>query len=573
MRITSTKIKTFCAALVLTALFSLFISIPAHAAANTSINYQGKLYTSSGSAVANATYSIQFKLYTAATGGAAIWSETQSVQTTGGLFTALLGSVTPFTNVDWNQPLYLGITVESDSEMSPRHTIGSVPSAHTITGLLGVAQGGTGTSTQFATGTVLFAGANGAYIGDPSTLYIDASNRRLGIGTTTPQGMLHVVGGGNIALFDASTQSASTTAALSLIANGDRWNVSAGGSVSAIPNSFSIYNATDAAYRLVISDSGSVGIGTTTPTAQFHTTGSVRFQVFGAGTLTTDANGNLSVSSDERLKKVTGSFKTGLAAVRGLQPIRYQWNEISGLETESIYAGFSAQNVLENIEDAVGVDNRGYFTLNDRPILAASVNAIKELDVDLQSLSSTTAPLTDDDGSQTFVGRFLERLVLWFADTANGIGNFFAKSLRAKDTLCINDTCIGETELKDMLADRVTTSASSGATSTPSNASSSNNATSTPPTLILSGESHMTTTAGNSYVEPGYSATSGLGVDITASTTITVSPATFNEENLAEGEYIFTYTIVDNGNSASITRVLTVTPADGGGTATSTEPQ
>jgi hypothetical protein len=40
---------------------------------------------------------------------------------------------------------------------------------------------------------------------------------------------------------------------------------------------------------------GSVGIGTSAPTAQLHTTGSVRFQGFGAGTLVTDASGNVSV--------------------------------------------------------------------------------------------------------------------------------------------------------------------------------------------------------------------------------------------------------------------------------------
>ncbi|MDB5188133.1 MAG: cell wall surface anchor family protein, partial [Candidatus Kaiserbacteria bacterium] len=44
---------------------------------------------------------------------------------------------------------------------------------------------------------------------------------------------------------------------------------------------------------------GAVGIGTSTPTAQLSTTGTVRFSNFGAGTLTTDASGNLSVSSDE----------------------------------------------------------------------------------------------------------------------------------------------------------------------------------------------------------------------------------------------------------------------------------
>lgn len=47
------------------------------------------------------------------------------------------------------------------------------------------------------------------------------------------------------------------------------------------------------AERMNITNAGNVGIGTTTPTAQLHTTGTVRFSNFGAGTLQTDADGNL----------------------------------------------------------------------------------------------------------------------------------------------------------------------------------------------------------------------------------------------------------------------------------------
>ena len=122
-----------------------------------------------------------------------------------------------------------------------------------------------------------------------------------------------------------------------------------------------------------------VSIGTTSESAQLTTTGSVRFATFGAGTLQTDANGNLSVSSDERLKDVEGSYDAGLDEVLGLEPILYRWNKKSGLETASVYAGFSAQNVRDFLPAAVGEDSRGYLTLSDRGILAAVVNSIKEI--------------------------------------------------------------------------------------------------------------------------------------------------------------------------------------------------
>ncbi|MES2623333.1 MAG: tail fiber domain-containing protein [Patescibacteria group bacterium] len=131
--------------------------------------------------------------------------------------------------------------------------------------------------------------------------------------------------------------------------------------------------------RMRIMANGFVGIGTSTPTAQFTTTGTVRFASLGAGSLSTDALGNVTVSSDERLKDIQGEFKTGLEKILGLNPIMYKWKPETGYDTTNAYAGFSAQNVQENIPEAVGTDGRGFLTLADRPILAALVNAVKEL--------------------------------------------------------------------------------------------------------------------------------------------------------------------------------------------------
>lgn len=135
--------------------------------------------------------------------------------------------------------------------------------------------------------------------------------------------------------------------------------------------------ATSTAHTLVYT--GSVGIGTTSPTAQLQTTGTIRFSNFGAGTLQTDASGNVSVSSDERLKDVQGPFVTGLDALLKINPILYHWNASSGFDRTTLYAGFSAQNVQAEIPEAVGIDPNGFLTLSDRPILAAIVNAIQQI--------------------------------------------------------------------------------------------------------------------------------------------------------------------------------------------------
>lgn len=126
---------------------------------------------------------------------------------------------------------------------------------------------------------------------------------------------------------------------------------------------------------------GSVGIGTTTPSAQLTVAGTLRFASLGSAgaSLITDATGNVTVSSDERLKDIQAVFASGLQSVLGLEPISYKWNELSGMETDGVYTGFSAQNVALVLPEAVAEDTRGFLTLSDRPILAAVVNAIKEL--------------------------------------------------------------------------------------------------------------------------------------------------------------------------------------------------
>jgi len=59
------------------------------------LSYQGKLTDTFGLPVVDTTYSVNFRLYTVPSGGSPFWTETQTVRTRGGLFSALLGSVTP----------------------------------------------------------------------------------------------------------------------------------------------------------------------------------------------------------------------------------------------------------------------------------------------------------------------------------------------------------------------------------------------------------------------------------------------------------------------------------------------
>ncbi len=99
------------------------------------INFQGILRDGSGNPVANGSYSVLFKIYDDSTGGNVLWSETQTVNTTNGLFSAILGSVNPtvnpipdsaFSNTAGGLAHWLGIKVGADPEMTPRQKLVSV---------------------------------------------------------------------------------------------------------------------------------------------------------------------------------------------------------------------------------------------------------------------------------------------------------------------------------------------------------------------------------------------------------------------------------------------------------------
>lgn len=96
------------------------------------ISYQGRLADTGGSPITG-LQNMEFRLYDVPVGGVALWEEFwtggNAVQVSDGLFNVMLGSLnTDLTAiVQGETQLYLGITVDTDSEMLPRVQLGSVP--------------------------------------------------------------------------------------------------------------------------------------------------------------------------------------------------------------------------------------------------------------------------------------------------------------------------------------------------------------------------------------------------------------------------------------------------------------
>jgi hypothetical protein len=89
------------------------------------LSYQGKLTDTLGVPVANGNYPMMFLLYSQPSGGSSFWSESQSVTTKNGLFSVLLGSVTPIGSIPDGGVVYLTMTVSGGAELTPRLRIAS----------------------------------------------------------------------------------------------------------------------------------------------------------------------------------------------------------------------------------------------------------------------------------------------------------------------------------------------------------------------------------------------------------------------------------------------------------------
>jgi len=169
---------------------------------------------------------------------------------------------------------------------------------------------GSGTATRVA----FWDGAN--TLSSNSNLYWDNSNSRLGIGISSPDSKVEIrqdmsdyttaFSGAHLNLgtsntldntgFVGITYDASTSANYGWSSGALR---SSGGQSDFVWKHHS--NSAEGTERMRITSTGRLGIGTNSPSAQLHTTSTVRFQNYTNGFLSVDANGNLGVSAASSL--------------------------------------------------------------------------------------------------------------------------------------------------------------------------------------------------------------------------------------------------------------------------------
>jgi len=283
----------------LLAVLLLFSVSTSHAQPLPQINYQGKLTTPAGVAVIDTSYDMTFRLYTTSTGGVAIWTETltgaNQVDVVNGLFSVMLGSTTPLTSVDFDQPLYLGVEVSGDGEMTPRKPFGTVPAAfvaHSVSS--SVADdflSATAADTMAATeaGTLLTINQSGTgdilnLLDDGAEVFTVTDGGNVGIGTTTPSSLFAVSNGVNdIFAVDGATGEVQILSRMTSGGAGGQFEIR-GGSVRG-----GGFNITNTSIDFLIGDDvemvltgDNLGIGTTSPYAKLSVDGDLTFDNTGA---------------------------------------------------------------------------------------------------------------------------------------------------------------------------------------------------------------------------------------------------------------------------------------------------
>ncbi|HEU4796459.1 MAG TPA: tail fiber domain-containing protein [Pyrinomonadaceae bacterium] len=122
--------------------------------------------------------------------------------------------------------------------------------------------------------------------------------------------------------------------------------------------------------RMRILSNGRVGIGTSAPDQLLSVNGNA----------SKSGGGSWATFSDERLKNITGPFKSGLNAVMQLQPLRFEYRPNNAMNIAQVgeQIGFGAQAVQKVIPEAVTANADGYLMINNDPIIWTMLNAIKE---------------------------------------------------------------------------------------------------------------------------------------------------------------------------------------------------
>lgn len=293
-------------------------------------------------------------------------------------------------------------------------------------------------TTLGVTGSSTFAGITVTSITGGTTLAIDnGANERVLFGADTVS--LQVNSTTRIQATSAGaaitgTLSCSGAATFSSTFSAAGITSSSGLTVSSGSSTFQAISATTGTFSGAVTSVGftsssglTVSSGTTTTQALSSTTGtfsgavtSVGFTSFSgltvsSGTTTTQtlsvtgnitATGNVTGTSDERLKDIIDEYTDGLFALENIYPVYYKWNDKAKEFTPSldskVHVGVLAQEVQTQIPEAAIKyrpllnDNSEYLAVDHNALIAVCISAIKDLKDQVDELNDRILELEQE---------------------------------------------------------------------------------------------------------------------------------------------------------------------------------
>jgi hypothetical protein len=156
------------------------------------ISYQGVLANPDGSLIKDGNHQLVLTLYPGASGGAALYTEVQTVPVVRGLFNVIIGTVTVLpSTLTFDRAYFLGVSVDGATELSPRTAMTAVPYA-LYAEHAGIADGlstkatGVVTSINEQSGSVHLLGAGGTTISNTGNTFTITSTTTGGGGFKLP---------------------------------------------------------------------------------------------------------------------------------------------------------------------------------------------------------------------------------------------------------------------------------------------------------------------------------------------------------------------------------------------------